>query len=270
MPSVSPLLKSNLPHETAAEGSRWHCATPEQAHAASNWARQIDEPAGISPGAHLKQENRRLVFRSDDAVLKAFPFRGIRRWTGRNRYARSECLNLLEAAQRGIPVPRCWAYGERPSFGGLRWSAAALQYLPAPTLRDAWLAQPDAIDIEAALTEISDLAAMLYHQGVNHIDFGPHAIIVVESESYLIDWQYASFLLEPNPLVFASQIGYFAWATATNRSWATPQQMRRWFEALWETHQIPSRDRSREVFEKTMARRHSIKERLRAERTFGA
>lgn len=270
MPSVRSLLKSKLPYQTSTPGSQWLCALQQDTGRAHDWAGCIEDPLRIPPAALLKQGHRRLVFRMEEDVVKAFPLRGLRRWTGKQSYASQECCHLLKAAARGLPVPQCRAYGEAPSLGGLRWNAAVLEYLPGHTLRDAWLAHPGAIDIPATLDKLIPVAGMLYETGINHIDFGPHAIVMADDKPYVIDWQYASFLEEPDPYVFASQLGYFAWATATNRSWAEPRQMREWFAKLWERYRIPHRDRCREIFEQTMARRHSVKERLGAAEFFRA
>ena len=233
----------------------------------------INQPSLIAPEERLKVATRRLVFRVAEGktaiVVKAFPLQGWRRWTARQAYAKQECQHLLTAELLGMSVPACLAYGERPFWGGLAWNTAVLEHIPSPTLRDIWIADSHTIDADAALERITPLAVRLYETGCNHIDFGPHAIMQRDAgEDCMIDWQYASFLDKPNPYVFASQIGYFGWATATNRTWLTTERVSQWFDHLWDSQQFPERTACRAIFEKTLAKRHSIKDRLNAASTF--
>ncbi len=234
-------------------------------------AEAIESPAQIAEEDRLKVANRRLVFRVPSRpplVVKAFPLQGLRRWTGHCGYAQQECEHLLEAEARGVRVPTCLAYGERPFFGGSAWNAVVIEHISGATVRDRWLADPESIDADAVLERITPLAIQLYQTGCNHIDFGPHAIMRLNDGDCLIDWQYANFTTEPNPYVFASQIGYFGWSTATNRSWVAAERVRQWFDQLWESNQIPEYSACKAVFEVTLRKRHTIDERLQAASTF--
>lgn len=268
MPSDLPSLKSKLPLTTRVGVAQWSYGGPSLTVSLRRWTNSIEIPRSIPAENILKNAPRRLVFRDEHAVIKAFPLSGARRWTGQRRYAHSESAHLIAAAARGIPVPECLAFGERRAWGGCRWNAVAQERIDAPTLRDRWLEDPQSTDVPATLEQLTSLAGLLYKRGVNHIDFGPHAIIMERDRFVVIDWQYAAFLPEPDPLVFASQIGYFAWSTATNRQWAALEDFRHWLDRLWDTHAIPKRDDAIKVFEKTAAQRFSIAERLNAHRTF--
>ncbi len=264
MPPLPAELKSNLPFHRQDRSVHWW--TREEKAPADAWSACLAHPACLSEDHVLKRAKRRLVLSCGEVVVKAFPFAGVDRWR-RSTYALDECAHLLEAERRGLPVPRCLGYGEARFWGGLRWNAAAMERLSGATLRDEWLGKAE-LSIAATLEAITPLAYQLYLSGSNHIDFGPHAIVVTPQGPRVIDWQYATFLPEPNPAVFASQIGYFAWATSTNRSWATASEMSTWFEALWESYQIPHKASCRMIFDQTRERRHSISERLAASETF--
>jgi hypothetical protein len=75
----------------------------------------------------------------------------------------------------------------------------------------------------------------LYCAGCNHVDFGPHAMLISAASpdgDVLIDFESASFLRRPSLRAFAAQAGYFAWSVATNRDWVEPQVVEQWFAGL--------------------------------------
>lgn len=229
------------------------------------------QPPAFDGGHYHKRDQRRLVFQvnsedSPDLVVKAMPLDTLRSRLAHRRYARAEALNLLRAAENGLPVPTVYAFGECRRLGLVQWSAVIMEALPHTHLRERLLVRPQDTELSQLLERASALLEKLYRAGCNHIDFGPHAVMLSAEgpdDDRLIDFQYCRFLSQPRADVLASQAGYFAWSVSTNRDWVTAETMERWFDAVLQRCGLQSqKDALTPLYHQARRRRASIRERL--------
>jgi hypothetical protein len=262
----------------------WRVRTPDwlaRLEQATDW---IEHPDRIPAPALLKAGRRRLIFilGSDAAsasehdhargegpraraVVKAFPLEGWRQRWKQAKYAPAETRNLLLAAQRGLPVPEVFAAGERRRWGMVTWNALVTGFVSGRPLR-ARLESADAPTQRELLWRVLPLFRQVYETGCNHIDLGPHAILLADragESDHLIDFQYCVFLDRPAPLTFARQAGYFGWCLTAHWNLVGPALLHEWSEALWAAAGLPEQALElRKVYQHHLHHRASIQERL--------
>lgn len=167
----------------------------------------------------LKRARRRLVFRLSlgesesgpaTVVVKCHRMESLKRAILRyRRYGPQEVGNLLEAARRGVPVPRVYGYGQQRS-GILVHDMMIMMEDMAPRKTVAELLAEAGGCIERQkeiLARAGQLLVRLYETACNHIDTNCSALWIDESESAgdrIIDFHYASFLNEPRPRCLVS------------------------------------------------------------------
>lgn len=218
----------------------------------------------------LKRGPRRLVFRQETAVsghgcviVKAFPLDTLRHRWRHGKYGRAEATNLLIARERGLPVPRVFAFGWQRRWGLVAWNALVMEFMNGRPMKEHLVNAGNPAKREL-LWRVLPLFRRIYETGCNHIDLGPHAILLGESaaEDCLIDFQYCRFLAHPAPETFAAQAGYFAWCLTTHWNLAPRDMVTEWFEALLETLPLSNLPELRRRFQHHMEHKASIQERL--------
>lgn len=198
----------------------------------------IEDPDQLASSHFFKREKRRLIFRSTisagEVAVKALPLNHLKARLRYRRYAYAEAAHLLEAARRGLPVPKVLAYGENRKWGMVTWNAVVMAFLPHEPMRDRLLAGASAEEIQHLLDRAGQLLAKLYRCGCNHIDFGPHAVMLHPEDpdqDHTLDLQYCRFDSgELRPETLAAVAGYFAWSVSTNRDWISADVMQQWFQ----------------------------------------
>jgi len=106
----------------------------------------------------------------------------------------------------------------------------------------------------------------LYTAGCNHIDFGPHAIMMSPngaSEDKIIDFQYASFGAKYCVNNLAFLLGYIGWSISNNRKWIKPDMMNAWYEHVLKSFDLPYTSDIRRIIKQNESTRRTIKERLK-------
>ena len=230
----------------------------------------IAQPDQLDSSRFFKREERRLIFRLDhggmDYAVKAMPLHRLRTRLAFKRYAYAEALNLLRAEKLGLPVPNVDAYGEARHWRLVRWNAVIMEYLPHIPLRERLISQPPEDEQWTLLLRALDVLVKLYHCGCNHIDFGPHAVMLGPegpSGDTLLDLQYCHFYPNPRPETLAAQAGYFAWSVSTNRDWVSESMMARWFDHLLQVTELTvQKPKLLPIYDRARQKRASIRERL--------
>ena len=219
-----------------------------------------------------KNERRRLIFRysgigeqnNPDLLVKGFPLTKMKDRLRYRKYAIAEATNLIQAKKRGLPVPTPHAIGLCRGFRA-DFNAVVMDYLPYLSMRDLFLS-PLAQDArKQLLTRVSPLIKTLYFEGVNHIDFGPHAILLAKEKrgvDFIIDWQYANFTKRQDPKLLATLSGGFGWTVATNRDWLSAEAVTSWFLELLDQLRIMESQNILDIFQKNLTKRVSAKDRL--------
>jgi len=268
------LLSEKLPFSIKNEypGGEWNLLN-------SDW-REIAVAAGwvmagfvnLPDKAYYKNESRRRIFcfaPSEDkrvVVVKGFP---LAKWHYRYRhkkYAFNEATNLLSARERGLPVPEVYGYGMGWRRTFLRWVAVILEYTPFPSMQEYFfkgLSEEKTWDL--LLRSIPSFQK-LFLAGCNHIDFGPHAIMMSPEgpeKDLLIDFQYARFLPKPSPATLASQLGYFGWSVSTNHNWVGKEMRELWYAEVLAALDIPFTNKIREIIRVCEASRRLVEERYK-------
>ncbi len=263
------LLEASLPILHSANCARWQLADESWRVAASRSTELIERPEQIPPGDLLKRGERRLVFRLAQAhsehpsvVVKSFPLALLRHRLKHQKYAPTEAGNLLVAKRRGLPVPAVFACGIRRRFGLVSWNAVLVELMPGRPLKEL-LSKADAAVQRELLWRVLPLFRKIYETGCNHIDFGPHAILMDDARGdSLIDFQYCRFLDQPSPRTFAALAGYFGWCLTTHWNLTPPKLVHEWFEALLDFVGLGEREGLGEIFRHRLVHRASATERL--------
>lgn len=268
MPAMS--LETGLPVFQRVASSSWRLRTEAWQMAAVRATDWIHHPEQIPPGALFKRGPRRLVFSLDSVhpehpavVVKAFPLDTFRhRWRHR-KYGHAETLNLLIAAQRGLPVPRVFAHGWRRQWGLVCWNALVMEFIDGRPLKEH-LSQASGTTARELLWRVLPLFQQIYQTGSNHIDLGPHAIMIGQSLQHdrIIDFQYCRFLDAPAPATFAAQAGYFGWCLTTHWNLVPGELVLEWFEALLGRLSLLNRPDLEKIFHHHLRHKASIHERL--------
>jgi hypothetical protein len=211
----------------------------------------------------IKRTDERLVARGEidhfpePVVVKARRQRRRRAWPFPQR-APHEMLQQLEAADRGLHVPAVFASGQLVAGPHDDWTVHVMQWLERSSMRDRFLEGAAQREVEWLLERAGFSLFSLYLAGCNHIDFGPHAILMSDGsaeDDVIIDFEYATFVNQPSARILAAHTGYFGWSIATNRNWATHDQINNWFHRLFADCQLTvTRDYYAEFSTNLMAR----------------
>ena len=268
--AASNLLWTSLPCSFALNGARWRLAGSEFGAVANTVPPLITGAQPIPANNCFKNEAKRKVFQLQGAhpsplLAKSFCLDTLRQRLRHRRYAFNEALHLIVARKRGLNVPRVFGYGT--GFCQLlpTWVAVLMEYLPYPSMRDEFLRTPDELTIWGLLQRAVPSFRQLYLTGCNHIDFGPHAILLSPAgaeNDVLIDFQYAAFTSRPNPRILAAQLGYFGWAVGVNRNWVGREMLEQWYGEVLRELAIQPDDEIRAIIAQSAARRRSTTERL--------
>lgn len=232
--------------------------------------RRITGREAIPANELLKRGPRRLVFQQETSVpefqrvvVKAFPLDTLRHRWRHAKYGRAEATNLLAARKRGLPVPRIFAFGWQRRWGLVAWNALIMELVDGRPMKEH-LVNADEVAKRELLWRVLPLFRRVYELGCNHIDLGPHAILLGRSpaEDCLIDFQYCRFLPQPDPKTFAAQAGYFAWCLTTHWNLAPRDMVVEWFEALLSIVSLSNAPQLQRLFLHHLEHKASIQERL--------
>ena len=255
--------------------AKWQLVDSSWENAAQGIVNIVEDPTRLPDDAYYKNELRRLIFRFPpvdgypELVVKGFPLGEWRHRIRYKKYAYSEARNLIMAKQRGLPVPRVLGYGCGYRNALLRWVAVIMDYIPFPSMRDDFVRGLSEEETWGHLRRTIPSFRKLYLAGCNHIDFGPHSIMMSPNgaeDDVLIDFQYASFFKKPSAGTIASQLGYFGWAVGTNRDWVSPAMRDQWYSEVLKALEIPFSKKIRTIVRESEVKRRSTRERLRGYR----
>ena len=276
-PTQLPADSEGLPVRRTTGRATWRLASAAWQASAERAGEWIADPQLIPAMSLLKRGERRLVFRLEarspdcpEVVVKAFPLATVRQRWKQDKYAPAEARNLREAARRGLPVPAVFGLGWRRRFGLVSWNALLLEFVAGRPLRER-LAQAtaDAAVQRGLLWRVLPLFQKVYETGCNHIDLGPHAILMGETGAgsgapdRLIDFQYCRFQNRPSGETFARQAGYFGWCLTAHWNLVPKELVLEWFESLLCAVGLEARAAVlRELFLHRLSHRASIRERL--------
>ncbi len=267
-------FKRSLPFvvENGCARGKWQLVNSSWSHAADAILKVVENPDLLPSNAYYKNETRRLIFHfpsiggAPDVVVKGFPLGEWRHRIRYKKYAYSEAQNLITAKRCGLPVPEVLGYGYGCRCALLRWVAVIMEYIPFPSMRDDFVRGLSEEETWGHLRRTIPSFRKLYLAGCNHIDFGPHSIMMSPNgaeEDVLIDFQYASFFEKPSAGTIASQLGYFGWAVGTNRDWVGPAMRDQWYSEVLKALEIPFSKKIRTIVRESEVKRRSTRERLR-------
>lgn len=267
------ILKAALPFvvKNGYSADNWALADSSWAHTAKVTAAIIENPALLPGDAYYKNESRRLIFRlsapngTPDVVIKGFPLKKWKHKIRHKQYAYNEAFNLIAAKQRGLPVPDVFGLGCGYRKGLLHWVAVVMEHIPFPCMRDNFIRGLSEAESLENLRRTIPSFRKLYLAGCNHIDFGPHSIMLAPDSAekdVLIDFQYAGFVNAPNQNILAAQLGYFGWSVGTNRDWVSPAMRDQWYSEVLCALDIPFTKGIQEIIRQNEASRRPSKKRL--------
>lgn len=263
-------LETGLPVFERVASSNWRLRTEAWQLTATRATDWIVHPEQIPPTALFKRGPRRLVFRLDSVhpqypalMVKAFPLDTIRHRWRHKKYGQAETINLLIAEQRGLPAPRVFAHGWSRQWGLVSWNALAMEFIDGRPLKEYLIHASDSTK-RKLLWRVLPLFEQIYQTGCNHIDLGPHAILLGQSTQgdRLIDFQYCRFLDAPAPPTFAAQAGYFGWCLTTHWNLAPRELVIEWFQALLGRLNLPDPLNLEKIFQYHVSHKAPIRERL--------
>ena len=274
MNAANEFLELPCEYRTHNVHSKWRLRDESWDAVADAAAEKIFRPEKIPANDLLKQARRRLVFRlqadhpqAAQVLVKAFPLDSLKHRLEHKKYAFSEAANLLHAARLNLPVPKVFAFGDARKFGLVRWTAACEEFINGKPMSYQFAASRDPQLHRRLLERTLPLFKKIYEAACNHIDFGPHAILIPEKSGEpdrIIDFQYCRFLPQPGKATLAAQAGYFGWCVITNRTWVEKKIVEDWFETLLDFLNFDKRDALRKIFRDRLPARASIKDRLAA------
>jgi hypothetical protein len=228
---------------------------------------RLADPSRIALPCILKRTDDKIVFRWQaeeerlDWVVKAYYPRTLGCWFRERRRAYGESLSQLCAERRGLPTPAACGYGEL-RHGSQRCVFICGQHLPLESMRECFLQRPPADRVATLLDRSAAMLRRLYEASCNHVDFGPHAMLISAASpngDVLIDFESASFLRRPSLRVLAAQAGYFAWSVATNRDWVPPTIVEQWFTELLKSFDSQSDEGLWDIWRRCFRARQSLK-----------
>lgn len=270
MNATSMPIERGLPLSVRIESSRWQVVDETWGPTVAQATRRIMGQEEIPTSDILKRGPRRLVIRQETSVpkhrqviVKAFPLDTLRHRWRHGKYGRAEATHLLIARQRGLPVPRVFAFGRQRHWGLVIWNALLMEFMHGRPLKEH-LSTAEVSTQRELLWRVLPLFRQIYETGCNHIDLGPHAILIGESaaEDCLIDFQYCRFLNQPAPETFAAQAGYFAWCLTTHWNLVPRDMVTEWFEVLLADLSLTGLPELRRRFLHHLENKASIQERL--------
>lgn len=270
MSTTSLPIERGLPVSIRVESACWKILEESWRPSLALATRRIIGQEEVPAPDLLKRGPRRLVFRHattlpdhPKVIVKAFPLETLRHRWRHQKYGQAEAANLLLARERGLPVPRVFAFGWQRQWGLVTWNALLMEFMKGRPLKEQ-LVNAEPSTQREMLWRVLPLFRRVYETGCNHIDLGPHAILIGEAaaEDCLIDFQYCRFLKQPDPGTFAAQAGYFAWCLTTHWNLAPRELVTEWFDALLETLMLSNRPELRRRFQHYREHKASIRERL--------
>ena len=232
----------------------------------------LDRADSEDPDSVVKKMPGRLVWhwspRSGGVsyLVKAYAICGLRRRMRRDDIASREAISQIFASMRGLRVPKVFAFGRVRASDGQWWCVHCMEWQPLQCMRERFLDEDHRDERPHLLRRATASLANLYRAGCNHVDFGPHAILLSPSgptEDVIIDFEGCAFLPAPSPRVLASQIGYFGWSVATNRDWLDKDQILSWFDEVFSHLNLPVTEECRRIFEECLRARASLGHRAR-------
>lgn len=263
-------IERGLPVSVTAGSACWRIVDESWRASVTTATRRITGHEVVPATDLLKRGPRRLVFRQETAVrenprviVKAFPLDTFRHRWRHGKYGRAEATNLLIARARGLPVPRVLAFGWQRQWGFITWNALLMEFMNGRPMKEHLSTASDSAKREL-LWRVLPLFRRIYETGCNHIDLGPHAILLGASaaEDCLIDFQYCRFLEQPSPQTFAAQAGYFGWCLTTHWNLAPRDMVTEWFDALLAELSLSDVPELQQRFHHHLDHKASIQERL--------
>ena len=215
----------------------------------------------------LKNAPRRLVFRIQakgygSLIVKSFPLTKFRHRIKHKKYAYNETVNLLTASERGLKVPKVFAYGFKKSIGLVQWNVVCMENIDGISLHKLLTSMSSDREKILILAKIyRKVLRPMYVAGCNHIDLGGENIIFAGDENnlpYVIDFQYCTFKNAGSYKVMAAQTGQLC-RDLIGSEYITRSMAHEWFRKIFEH----AKQREIEtVFDKYLNNRISRKERL--------
>jgi tRNA A-37 threonylcarbamoyl transferase component Bud32 len=183
----------------------------------------------------------------------------------RRRRAHDEAQRLLQASTRGLRVPHVFGLAQIQADDHTVWSLVVMESVAWPCMRELFLSGPLVGNrLQFVMTRAARCLQRLYAAGCNHVDFGPHAVLLSpnDDDDVLIDFEHATFLPAPSATALAAHVGYFGWSVATNRHWVHPLEIEAWFYELWHTWKLPLTPDVIREFRINLAQRQPIRKRM--------
>ena len=262
------LVADCLPNRVTTHGS-WMLATDFPTTSLGSVYDLVRNGRGASE--IVKRGSRRLVARmidhptGKDFVVKSRRVRGIRMLRRSTCPVRQEMVNQIGARDRGISTPQVLAYGQIPGDGGVSHRVLCMEWCPYRCMREAFL---EGLQVEGARTLLRRAASSmrsLFLAGCNHVDFGPHAILMHPLNSrqdVIIDFESATFLSRPSARVLAAQLGYFGWSVAVNRNWVERDEIVEWRDHVFHDLRIAPTKTLVDEFERNLTSRQELRDRM--------
>jgi hypothetical protein len=229
-------------------------------------------PAAIDERT-IMQQRFSTVFRFDqrdnggpDLAVKLFPLGTWKHQRRHRQFAIAESINQLCAQARGIRVPELLAVGWLREQGRVRSCVMCMRFVDRRTISQH-LEICDDLNLRRQLIwRAIPSFIKLYRTGCNHVDFGPHAILIGEDDptnDVLIDFEGATFLPRPSPTVLAAQAGNYGWALSTRTARASTELVQQWFEELLDQCELTGREDLWKIWSRYLVARPSVRERMR-------
>ena len=232
-------------------------------------SKKIEISDEIPPEDIVKNATRRLVFRiaakdHGSLIVKSFPLAKLRHKIKHKKYAYNETINLLTASERGLKVPKVFAYGFKKSIGLVQWNVVCMENIDGISLRKLLTSMNSDREKILTLAKIyQKVLKPMYVAGCNHIDLGGDNIIFAGDENnlpYIIDFQYCTFKNAGSYKVMAAQTGHLCRDLIADEC-ITRSMAHEWFRKIF-GHDNAKQREIETVFDKYLNNRISRKERL--------
>lgn len=266
-------LLKRLPHVVAESGQRWALKSEDFLNDSEKITDVFANGYQSKNVAILKEQKTKkiLSFKSDDGLTK-FVTKGffLTKWRHKlafKKYAFNEALHLLQARNLGINTPDVYGVGFGFKKSIITWTVVILEYVPFASMRDTFIERKlSEEETWLYLKRMVPSLRKLYAAGCNHIDFGPHAIMMSPDDAYedkIIDFQYASFGAKYCVNNLAFLLGYIGWSVSVNRKWVRSSMMNVWYEHVLESFGLPYTGDISKIIKQNESARRTIKERLK-------
>lgn len=266
------IINQSLPYNTNHKGNYWALKSPIWERKAQQINDIFVHHKSIPVNSILKQNQSRKIFTlssntdTPTVVVKGFNLDTWKKNFIHRKYAYNECYNLIKAHKLGVHTPKVYGLGYGINKGRIAWTAAIIEYFPFDSMRDCFLQNPSEQQIWSFLMRTIPSFKKLYLAGCNHVDFGPHAIMLSpEGSEYdpIIDFQYTSFLPSPCANNTAFLLGYFGWAIGTNRNWVSSTMRDQWYKLVLKKLEIPYTLTIEKIIRENEQARRPLKDRLK-------